>query len=159
MVSIKSASTFIVGFIILHIITYYIAGIIAQVVLGAGQYYPPSPDAIGFLRDPHSSYVQSLIIPAQALRGFLFALVLLPFRRKIMQLGQYKGGFAITAILFIVGEVASSGGIIERFVYYTPIPIGFVVITFVEILIQTLLLGQLIMLWEKKFNKTFYLST
>ncbi|MEM3731236.1 MAG: hypothetical protein QW667_03970 [Candidatus Bathyarchaeia archaeon] len=159
MTSIKSALIFIVGFVILHILTYYIAGIIAQVGLGAGRYYPPSPEAIDFLRDPHSSYVQSLIIPAQSLRGFLFALVLLPFRRKIMQFGQYLGGLIITSILFIVGEIASSGGIIERFVYYTPIPLDFVVITFVEILIQTLLLGQLIMIWEKKFNKAFYSNT
>ncbi|MEM2994774.1 MAG: hypothetical protein QXI91_01990 [Candidatus Bathyarchaeia archaeon] len=159
MASVKSALMFIAGFIILHISTYYIAGVIAQVGLGVGQYYPPSPEAIDFLRDPHSSYVQSLIIPAQALRGFLFACVLLPFRRRIMQLGQYKGGLIITAVLFIIGEVASSGGIIERFVYYNPIPLGFVAITFVEILIQTLLLGQLVMFWEKKFNKTFYSST
>ena len=73
-----------------------------------------------------------------------------------MQLGQYYGGLAVTAIIFIVGEIASSGGIIERFVYYNPIPLGFVVITFFEILIQTLLLGQLILLWEKRFNKPYY---
>lgn len=158
MVSFKSALTFIIGFIVLHILTYYFAGVIAQLGLGAWRYYPPSPDAIEFLRDPRSSYVQSLIIPAQTLRGFLFALVLLPFRQRIMQLGQYQGGLVITAVLFFVGEIASSGGIIERFVYYTPIPLGFVVITFVEILIQTLLLGQLIMIWEKKFNKAFYSS-
>jgi hypothetical protein len=76
-----------------------------------------------------------------------------------MQLGQYYGGLAVTAIIFIVGEIASSGGIIERFVYYKPIPQGFIAITFVEILIQTLLLGQLILLWERRFNKAYYSTT
>jgi hypothetical protein len=156
MVSLKSAIIFFVGFVVLHIVTYYIAGIIAQVGLGAGQYYPPSPNAISFLAPIPP---QSLIIPAQSLRGFLFAFALFPFRRRIMQLGQYYGGLVVTAIIFIVGEVASSGGIIERFVYYNPIPLGFVVITFFEILIQTLLLGQLLLLWEKRFNKAYYSTT
>jgi hypothetical protein len=159
MVSLKSVATFFAGFIILHIITYYIAGIIAQVGLGARQYYPPSPNALEFLRDPTSSYVQSLIIPAQVLRGFLFALALFPFRRRIIQLGQFYGGLVVTTVIFIVGEVASAGGIIERFVYYTPIPLGFVAITAIEILIHTLLLGQLILLWERRFNKAYYSTT
>jgi hypothetical protein len=61
-----------------------------------------------------------------------------------MELGQYLGGLSVTALIFFVGEVASAGGIIDRFVYYTPIPLGFVVITFFEILIQTLVFGQLL---------------
>jgi hypothetical protein len=156
MASAKSVLTFFVGVIVLHIVTYYFAGIIAQVGMGARQYYPPSPNALSFLRDPMSSYVQSLIIPAQALRGLLFAVVLYPFRRRIMELGQYLGGLSVTAMILLVGEVASAGGIIERFVYYTPIPSGFVVITFFEILIYTLLFGQLLLYWEKTFNGAYY---
>jgi hypothetical protein len=156
MASTRSVLVFVVGVIVLHIVTYYFAGIIAQVGMGARQYYPPSPNALSFLRDPMSSYVQSLIIPAQALRGLLFAVVLYPFRRRIMELGQYLGGLSVTALILLVGEVASAGGIIERFVYYTPIPSGFVVITFFEILIYALLFGQLLLYWEKRFNKAFY---
>jgi hypothetical protein len=75
MVSLKSAIIFFVGFVVFHIVTYYIAGIIAQVGLGAGQYYPPSANAISFLAPIPS---QLLIIPAQSLRGFF--LLLLFFR-------------------------------------------------------------------------------
>ena len=156
MASAKSGLTFFVGVIVLHIVAYYFAGIIAQVGMGARQYYPPSANALSFLRDPMSSYVQSLIIPAQALRGLLFAIVLYPFRRRIMELGQYLGGLSITSMILLVGEVASAGGIIERFVYYTPIPSGFVVITFFEILIYALLFGQLLLYWEKRFNRAYY---
>jgi hypothetical protein len=75
-----------------------------------------------------------------------------------MELGQYLGGLSVTALIFFVGEVASAGGIIERFVYYTPIPLGFVVITFFEILIQTLVFGQLLIYWERRFNKAYYVQ-
>jgi hypothetical protein len=156
MASAKSVLTFVVGVIVLHIVTYYFAGVIAQVGMGARQYYPPYPNALIFLRDPLSSYVQSLIIPAQTLRGLLFAVVLYPFRRRIMEMGQYLGGLGVTAMILLVGEVASAGGIIERFVYYTPIPSGFVITTFFEILIQTLLFGQLLLYWEKRFNRAYY---
>ena len=156
MASTKSVLVFVVGVIVLHIVTYYFAGVIAQVGMGARQYYPPYPNALIFLRDPLSSYVQSLIIPAQVLRGLLFAVVLYPFRRRIMEIGQYLGGLSITSMILLVGEVASAGGIIERFVYYTPIPSGFVVITFFEILIYALLFGQLLLYWERKFNKAYY---
>ena len=156
MVSMRSVLTFVAGVIVLHIVTYYLAGTIALVGMSEGQYYPPSPNAIAFLRDPTSSYVQSLVLPAQALRGLLFAIVLYPFRRRIMELEQYLGGLLVTAVVFVLGEVASSGGIIERFVYYTPIPVGFVVTTFFEVLIQTLLFGQLLIYWERRFNKAYY---
>jgi hypothetical protein len=39
--------------IIAHILTYYFAGIIAQLALGASEFYPPSPNAISYLKDPH----------------------------------------------------------------------------------------------------------
>lgn len=155
-VRVKSALVFAIGVIILHVVTYYFAGIIAQVILNARQYYPPSPNAISFLRDPVSTYVQVRIVPAQVLRRVLFAIALYPFRRRIMELGQYYGGLAVTGVVFLLGEVAGTGGMIEHYVYYISIPLGFVLITFVEVLLQTLLFGQLLLLWEKRFNEAFY---
>jgi hypothetical protein len=155
-VKVKSALVFAIGVIVLHVLTYYFAGIIAQVVLNARQYYPPSPNAISFLRDPLSTYVQVRIVPAQVLRGVLFAIALYPFRRRIIELGQYYGGLAVTGVTFLFGWVAGGGGMIEHYVYYVPIPSGFVLISFVEILLQTLLFGQLLLLWEKRFNRAFY---
>jgi hypothetical protein len=46
---IKSFLKFSLIVIVSQIITYYIAGIIAQVVLGASEFYPPSPNAISYL--------------------------------------------------------------------------------------------------------------
>ena len=39
--------------VIAQVVTYFFAGVIAQLVLGANQFYPPSPTAISYLRDPH----------------------------------------------------------------------------------------------------------
>jgi hypothetical protein len=150
MTSAKSLLVFFIGVIIAQVVSYYISGIIAQVGLGAGQFYPPSPNAISFLHEIPS---QAIILPAQILRASLFGLVLYPFRGRITELGRLYGGLSASAVIFIAGEVASSGGIIERFVYYTPIPINFVIITAIEILIQALLFGQILFWWERKYNR------
>ena len=75
----KSFLKFAVIVIVSQVITYYIAGIIAQLALGANEFYPPSPNAISYLRDPHDPSLQLWILPAQALRRLLFAVVLFPF--------------------------------------------------------------------------------
>jgi len=46
--------------------------------------------------------------------------------------------------------VAASGGMIEHLVYFNEYPIKFALITFVEVLIQALLMGQIISRLDKK---------
>jgi hypothetical protein len=154
----RSILIFTLGMVIFQVITYLFAGILAQNFLGASVFYPPSPEALCFLRDPGSSYVQGLIVPAQILRGLLFALVLVPFRRTFWSLGRFRGGLLLGMVLFIIGYVAASGGIIEHLVYFVPIPMSFYTITFFEVLVQTVLLGLLVMWWEGRLNREFYTS-
>jgi hypothetical protein len=61
--------------------------------------------------------------------------------------------FAIAGIIFIMGYIAASGGMIEHFVYFKPedYPVKFAVITFVEILLQTLIMGPIIVQLDKRF--------
>jgi hypothetical protein len=155
--SLRSALIFAIGMVIFQVITYLFAGIFAQDVLGAAVFYPPSPDALCFLRDPSSPDVQALIIPAQILRGLLFAAVLLPFRKTIWNYGRVRGGLLMGTILFVLTYVAASGGMIEHMVYFIPVPSSFYAITFVEVLIQTMLLGLLVMWWEGRLNRDFYI--
>jgi hypothetical protein len=140
--------------IVSQLITYYIAGIIAQLGLGANAFYPPSPNAISYMKDPHDPALQLLILPAQALRGLLFAFVLFPFRQRILDMGKY-GGWAISLVIFVMGFVAASGGMIEHFVYFkaADYPVKFAEITFVEILIQTLIMGPMIVGLDRRFTK------
>lgn len=140
--------------IVSQLVTYYVAGIIAQVFLGASEFYPPSPNAIRYLKDPHDPTLQLWILPAQALRGLLFAIVLFPFRQRLLELGTWYGGLAIAGIIFVMGFVAASGGMIEHFVYFkaADYPVKFAAITFIEILIQTLLMGPIIVWLDNRFN-------
>ena len=150
----KSFLKFALIVIVGQVVTYYFAGIIAQSMLGANQFYPPSPTAISYLRDPHDPGLQVWILPAQALRGLLFALVLFPFRRQIIELCSLRGGLAVAGFVFIAGYVAASGGMIELFVYFkaADYPARFAMITFVEILIQTAIMGPSVVHFSKRFN-------
>jgi hypothetical protein len=148
----KSFLKFTLIVLIAHIITYYIAGIIAQLVLGANEFYPPSLHAISYLRDPHEPGLQLWILPAQALRGLLFALALFPFRKRFIEMGIWTGGILFGAVIFLIGYVAASGGMIEHFVYFNEYPFKFAMITFIEILIQVLLMGPWVVGWMKRYK-------
>ncbi len=150
----KSFLKFAVIVAVCQMLTYFVAGVIAQAVLGAGEFYPPSPHGLSYLRDPHEIPMLT-ILSAQALRGILFALVLFPFRTKILELGRWYGALAMAGIILIVGYVASSGGLIEHFVFFTAAdyPAKFAAITLVEVLIQTTGLGVLVLWLEQRFVK------
>ena len=150
----KSFLKFALIMIIAQVVTYYFAGIIAQLVLGANQFYPPSPQAISYLRDPHDPSLQIWILPAQALRGLLFSLVLFPFRKQIVEFGILRGGLMVAGFVFVAGYVAASGGMIEHFVYFkaADYPVKFAVITFIEILIQVVIMGPWIVAWMKRYQ-------
>ena len=135
-----------------HFVTYYVAGVIAQVFLGAKEFYPPSPNAIVYLKDPHNPSLQMLILPAQLLRGLLFGLVLLPLYPRLIKLGMWKGSFLVGAVILATGYLAASGGLIEHVVYFKPehYPIDFAIVTLVEIMIQTLLLSLTVLIFFRK---------
>ncbi len=134
------------------IVTYFLAGLVARFVLGGEAYYPPSPIAISYLRDPSAPGMALIVWPAQLLRGLLFAIALFPLRKAFLAMGAWKGGLVFGGIIFIVGYIASSGGMIEHFVWFNEYPVGFAVITLVEILIQTALMGPWTVAWMKRFQ-------
>jgi len=135
-----------------QVFTYYLAGIVAQFLLGASEFYPPSPNAIVYLKDPHVNSLQILIFSAQLLRGFLFGLILMPLLPQIIKLGKWRGSVLIGGIILIIGYIAASGGLIEHFVFFKPehYPIQFALITLEEITIQTLILSTIFALFFKK---------
>jgi hypothetical protein len=149
----KSFLKFTLVVIVCHVITYYIAGFIARYLLGSSEFYPPSPNAISYLKDPQNATLLLWALLANILRGLLFAIVLFPFRQRLLEMGVWYGGLAITGIVFLMGYVAASGGMIEHFVYFkaADYPIKFAAITFAEVLIQTLLMGPMIMRLDGRY--------
>ncbi len=152
----KTPIVYVVGVTLAHILTYYAAGALAVLGFGVSRYYPPSTEAISYLREIPPQYV---IFPAQVVRGLLFAMAFYPFRRRIMQLGQVNGGLAVAGVVFLVGLVAAAGGLLEHAVFLIPTPLGFQVITFFEVLIYAILFGQFLLAWERRFNKRFYATS
>jgi len=140
----KSLARFTGVVIVGQMITYFIAGILAQQVLGAADFYPPSPTALSYLRNPSDPDVFRWVLPAQAVRGLLFGLVLFPFRQRIVELGPLNGGLVVAGAVFVLGYVAASGGLIEHWVFFTEYPSRFAAITFVEVLIQAVVLGYIV---------------
>jgi len=147
---IKSFLKFTLIVMVTMVVTYFIAGLVARFALGGDEFYPPSPTAISYLRDPAGPGMALVIWPAQALRGLLFALVLFPLRKRFMELGVWGGGFVFAGIIFVVGYVAASGGMIEHFVWFTEYPFKFALITFIEILIQVAVMGPWTVRWMKQ---------
>lgn len=140
----KQVGRFTLVVIVGQVITYFIAGIVAQQFLGAAEFYPPSPTALGYLRNPSDPDVYRWVLPAQALRGLLFAAVLFPFRQRIIDLGPLNGTAAVAAAVFVIGYVAASGGLIEHWVFFTEYPLRFAGITLVEVFLQAVVLGYLV---------------
>jgi len=147
MTSIKSASIFLLGTAVSYVISSYLAGFIG-IGLGEAQYYPPSSNALGFLREIPP---QTTVFPEAILHGLLLGVALYPFRKRILELGRLYGSLAVSSVIFVIGELIAS---LDQSVYYVTIPIGYYEVVAIELLIQALLFGQLIFIWEKRFNRT-----
>jgi hypothetical protein len=148
----KSFLKFAIIMMVTMVVTYFLAGLVARFVLGGDAYYPPSPTAISYLRNPSAPGMALRIWPAQASRGLLFAIVLFALRKQFLALGVWKGGALLGGIIFIVGYVAASGGMIEHFLWFNEYPVNFAAITFVEIIIQTAIMGPWTVAWMKRWH-------
>ncbi len=148
----KSFLRWMLIFVVCHIVTYEFAGIIAYLLLGSSEFYPPSVHALDYLRNPYE-IAGGLILGAQVLRGILFALVLFPFRESILRRGAWSAALTTGGAILVLGYIAASGGLIEHFVFFTEsaYPAKFAAITLVEVTIQTALLGALIVWLERRF--------
>jgi hypothetical protein len=67
-----------------------------------------------------------------------------------MEMGTWNGGLVFGGIIFVVGYIAASGGMIEHFVWFTEYPFKFAMITFIEILIQVVIMGPWVVSWMKR---------
>lgn len=146
----KDLLVYFIIFIISHIASYFFAGIISN-ALGVFDFYPPSPTAISYLRNPHDPLVWQLMFPAQILRGALYAIAFLPIIGWIKKQPQFKGGLIIGSIIFLIGYVAASGGLIEHEVFFVEYPFRFALISLVEIATYSFLFGQAVTWLTKKY--------
>jgi hypothetical protein len=134
--------------IIVHIVTYYIAGVFAYFVQWGGVYGGPAMQT--YMKTP--SEFAPWVIPSQILRGIVLAIALYPFLGRILQLKRW-GWLSVSSLYLLIGTVAGSGGIIEHIVF-TTIPAFFTLATLPEIVAQGLMFGYLLVLWERRSHHT-----
>jgi hypothetical protein len=59
-----------------------------------------------------------------------------------------RGGLGIASLLLLIGSIAGISGLIEQIAYTTTFHLGLILAHLPEIIIQTLLLGYVLLAWE-----------
>jgi len=134
--------------IIVHIVTYVTAGLLAYWIQWSGVYGGPTMQT--YMKPP--SEFGPWVIPSQILRGFLLAVALYPFLGRILEL-KHWGWLSVSSLYLLIGTIAGSGGIIEQIVFTTT-PVFFTLATLPEIVAQGLMFGYLLVLWEQRSRHT-----
>ena len=132
-----------------HVVTYWVVGGIWYGLV-THKYYA-GPEALPTLRDPNSDFVLKWILPAEILRGVLYALALFPLRRALVELGRW-GGVVMASLMLIIGSIAGISGLIESWVFSTTAHVEVFVATLPEIVVQSLLFGYLVVYWERRYG-------
>jgi hypothetical protein len=144
--SMKRFSFFACRVVIVHAVTYMVAGWIAYSLQWGGTY---GGEALQwYMRDPTSEYVQTWFVPAQILRGIILAVAFYPFLSRIMEMRRW-GWLTVASGYLLIGTLAGSGGTIESIVY-TNVPVSFLLATLPEVVLQGLLFGYLLILWQRR---------
>jgi len=130
--------------VLVHIATYFFAGLVAYYIQWGGVYGGPAMQA--YMKPP--SEFSAWVIPSQILRGFILAVALYPFLGRILQI-EHWGWLSVSSLYLLIGTVAGSGGVIEH-VVYTTTPIFFTLATVPEITVQGLMFGYLLVFWERR---------
>lgn len=90
------------------------------------------------------------VIPSQILRGFILAAALYPFLPRILEMKRW-GWLSVSSVYLLIGTIAGSGGVIEQIVYTTT-PLFFTLAVLPEIIVQGLMFGYFLVLWERRYH-------
>jgi hypothetical protein len=130
--------------IVVHIVTYVIAGMLAYFIQWGGVYGGPAMQT--YMKPP--SEFGPWVIQSQILRGFILAVALYPFLGRILEMKRW-GWLSVSSLYLLIGTIAGSGGVIESIVFTTT-PVFFTLATLPEIVAQGLMFGYLLVLWEQR---------
>lgn len=137
----------------IHVITYFIIGIITMNVFDYGTVFT-NGNLGSFMKTLDSPWV-ALGPSLQIFRGVIFALVLWPFRSNFLY--QEYGWFRLWLLFIGLSILATFGpaiGSIDGMIY-TTIPISQQLLFLPELLVQSFLLSFLMFYWFKKPKKAY----
>jgi hypothetical protein len=136
-----------------HIISYFIAGVLAYYFLNYHELLHTPPFSY-FMKPMDATSVQ--IGPSlQFIRGFIFSTALWPFRDVFLK--TKSGWLKLWMLLLglcILSTSAAAPGSVEGFIY-TNIPFEKQVVGYFEVMPQTLLFSLMIFFWYKKPVRTW----
>ncbi len=130
-----------------HILTYFVIGGLSYWLIA--KKYWTGPEKLAGLRDPSGEFVQRWFLPAQILRGIIYAVALYPLRRAFLDLGRW-GGLVIASLMLLIGSIAGISGFIESCVYTADPHVELFLAHLPEVVIQSLLFGYLLVSWERR---------
>lgn len=135
-------------FTLTHVVTYLVCGLIFMNLMNYEKEFIQNQYFAHF-RSLDSPIVRAAIL-FQFIRGGMFALILYPFREKII---QSKYGwimlFSIIYGLTCIGSVNATPGSIEGFIY-TEVSIKEHLVGMPEVIVQALGFSMLFWLWERR---------
>jgi len=131
-----------------HIVTYVVVGGISYWLI-AHRYWT-GPEKVPGLNDPSGEFVQRWFLPAQILRGLIYAVALYPLRQALLEMGRW-GGLVIASLMLLVGSIAGISGFIESCVYTADPHVELFLAHLPEVVLQSLLFGYLVMWWERRY--------
>jgi hypothetical protein len=130
-----------------HLVTYFIAGVLAYTLLDYEALFQTSGFAC--LMRPISSRWVAAGPALQVIRGLIFAVALYPFRSVF--LGGGPGWLRLWGLLVGLAILSTAGaapGSVEGLIY-TKIPLGSQLIGLPEVLLQTLAFSLLVTVWHR----------
>jgi hypothetical protein len=135
-------------FTITHAVTYLLFGLIFMNLMGYEKTFNQNEYFVNF-RPLDSPIVQAAVL-FQLLRGAFFALILFPYRERMMKSGC--GWLMLFSVIFgmtAIGTVNASPGSIEGLIY-TNVSLRAHLVGMPEVICQALGFSVLFWLWEKR---------
>lgn len=139
---------FVLRLTTVHIVTYVVVGGISYWLIA--QKYWTGPEKLPGLNDPSGEFVQRWLLPAQVLRGFIYAVALYPLRRALLEMRR-GGGLVVASLMLLVGSIAGISGFIENCVYSAEPHVELFLVHLPEVAVQSLLFGYLLLYWERRY--------
>ena len=137
--------------IVVHTVTYFVAGVLALFLLRYDQLYA-EPVLSGYMRSIDDPWVMAGPL-FQPIRGALFASVLYLLREPIF--GHRRGWVVMWWMLMVLGVLSTFGPAPSSLegAIYTRIPLGKQLLGLPEVVLQSLLLSFLLFVWVRHPEK------
>lgn len=143
----KEFRTFLWRITSAHVVTYFLAGVMAFFLLNYGDMFEKAP--YSYFMKPANSPAVAAGPALQLIRGVIFSLALWPFR--IIFLNTKYGWLKLWGLLIglsILSTTAAGPGSVEGYIY-TTIPVKQQIAGYLEVLPQTLLFSVIVYYWYK----------